>query len=100
MFPRKYRNIPTFIDGYFFSSKKEARHYQDLLLARGNGDLLFFLRQVPFHLPGNIKYVIDFVEFWKSGETRFVDVKGFKTPIYQLKKKQVEALFPIKITEV
>ena len=34
---RKYRNIPTIIDGITFASKKEAQRYQDLkLLQLGN----------------------------------------------------------------
>lgn len=100
MFKQKFNNIPTNVDGIRFSSKKEARYYQDLLLARRSGDLLYFLRQVPFHLPGGIKYIVDFAEFWKGQPVRYVDVKGFKTPIYRLKKKQVEALFPVQILEV
>lgn len=96
----KFNAQPTEIDGIRFSSKKESQYYSDLLLAKRSGDLLFFLRQVPFHLPGRVKYVCDFVEFWKEGEVRFVDVKGFKTPTYKAKRRMVEALFPIKILEV
>lgn len=95
----KFHNIPAHVEGIRFSSKKESRYYQDLLLAQRSGDLLFFLRQTPIHLPGNIRYVVDFVEFWKNNEVRFVDVKGFKTATYRLKKAQVEALYPIKIIE-
>ncbi len=95
----KFSNIPTQSNGISFQSKKEARYYEDLLLAQRSGDLLFFLRQVPFHLPGNIRYVVDFAEFWKTGEVRFVDVKGFKTRTYLTKKKLVENLYPIKIIE-
>lgn len=96
----KFNAVRTEIDGIKFASKKEARHYSDLLLARKSGDLLFFLRQVPFHLPGDVRYVCDFQEFWKSGEVRFVDIKGFRTPMYKAKLKMVEATYPIKITEV
>jgi len=95
----KFGNILTYTDGITFHSKKEERYYQNLLLAQSAGDLLFFLRQVPFHLPGNIRYVVDFGEFWRNGEIRFVDVKGFKTRSYITKKKIVEATYPIKIIE-
>jgi hypothetical protein len=95
----KFQNVPTEVEGVRFQSKKEARYYQGLLLAQRSGDLLFFLRQTPFHLPGNVRYVVDFVEFWRTGDIRFVDVKGFKTATYRFKKKQVEALYPIKILE-
>ncbi len=96
----KFHNVPTEIDGIRFQSKKEARYYQDLLLAQKSGELLFHLRQTPFYLPGGIRYVVDFVEFWKNGETRFVDVKGHKTRTYLTKKRMVEALYPIKIIEM
>lgn len=96
----KFGNIPTFTDGIRFQSKKESRYYQDLLLAQRSGDLLFHLRQVPFHLPGGIRYVVDFVEFWRTGDVRFVDVKGHRTQVYITKKKIVESLFPIKIIEM
>ena len=96
----KYNNEKTVVDGFTFASKKEADRYGELLLARRSGDLLFFLRQVPFHLPGGVKYVVDFVEFWKDGIVVFTDVKGFKTPTYRMKKRMVEALYPVKITEI
>ena len=87
-------------DGIKFSSKKEAAYYQRLQLIKQGGALLFFLRQVPFHLPGNVRYVVDFVEFWSNGDIKFVDVKGFKTESYKAKKRMVEDLYsPIKIEE-
>lgn len=100
MIYHKFRNQPTEVNGEKFQSKKEANYYQQLCLARRSGDLLFFLRQVPFHLPGGVRYLADFLEFWKSGEVRFVDVKGMRTPTYILKKKQVEALYPVQIVEM
>ena len=100
MIRHKFNAQRSEYDGIKFSSKREAKYYQDLVLAKKSGDLLFFLRQVPFHLQAGIRYVCDFVEFWKTGEVRFVDIKGFKTPMYTLKKKQVEAAYPITITEI
>lgn len=96
----KFHAQRTEVDGITFASKKEARYYQQLLLAKKSGELLFFLRQTPFHLPGGVKYVCDFAEFWKSGEVRFVDVKGFATAQYKSKKLIVESLYPVKILEV
>ena len=95
----KFRARPEVYDGIHFSSQKEKRYYQDLCIARSAGTLLFFLRQVPFHLPGGVRYVVDFAEFWSDGSVRFVDVKGMRTDMYILKKKQVEAIYPITITE-
>lgn len=90
----------TELDGIKFASKKEATYYQSLNLTIKSGKLLFFLRQVPFHLPGGVKYVCDFMEFWEDGEVRVVDVKGMRTPAYKAKKRMVEALYPITIIEV
>lgn len=93
----KYRAQPVEVDGIRFHSKKEARYWQGLLLARRSGDLLFALRQVPFHLPGGVVYRVDFVEFWKNSEVRFVDVKGYQTRESKTKIRLVEALYPVTI---
>ena len=60
----------------------------------------FFLRQIPIRLPGKVKYVCDFQVFWKDGTVTFEDVKGYKTAMYKRNKKQVEEIYPIKITEI
>ena len=95
----KVRARPAIRDGQHFDSQKEARYYDGLRLRQKAGDLVFFLRQVPFHLPGGIKYVVDFVEFLSDGTVRFVDVKGHRTPEYIRNKKQVQTLYPIDIEE-
>ena len=86
-------------DGIVFDSVKEANYYSQLAVLRQAGDVILFLRQTPFHLPGNTRYVCDFVVFWASGEVEFVDVKGVKTPMYKTKKRMVEDLYGIEITE-
>ena len=100
MLKHKFRAIPTELDGINFASRKEAKRYIELRLLEKSGELLFFLRQVPFHLPANVKYVCDFLCFWKDETVTIEDVKGIKTPLYILKKKQVEATYPVKIMEV
>lgn len=96
----KFGAVPTKVDDIRFDSKKEARYYQDLKLRQKAGEVLFFLRQVPFHLPGGVRYVVDFQEFRADGTVTFVDVKGMKTSEYLMKKKMVESLYPIEIIEV
>jgi len=59
--------------------------------------VLFFLRQVPFDLPGNTKYRADFMEFWTNGEVHIVDVKGYQTKEFIKNKKMVESIYPIEI---
>lgn len=93
----KYHATPTVNDGIRFDSKKEAAYYEKLKLWRSAGEVLFHLRQVPFDLPGGVKYRADFVIFWADGDVTVVDVKGFDTPQSKQKRKQVEALYPIEI---
>lgn len=97
----KFNAKRTEIDKIKFSSQKEARRYRELCQLQQTGDVLFFLRQTPFHLKGDppIKYVDDFTVFWKDGTVTFEDVKGMKTDVYRLKKNMVEDQYPITITE-
>ena len=96
----KYNAQPATRDGYRFDSKKEARRYDELVLLRKAGEVVIFLRQVPFHLPGGVVLRLDFVVFWASGEVSFEDVKGMKTEQYKAKKRMVETLYsPVRIEE-
>ena len=96
----KYKNIITERDGMKFHSEKEAEFYDDLKIAQHpDGPVLYFLRQVPFHLPGNVKYVCDFHVVYKDGNIEFFDVKGKRTAQYIRNKKMVEALYPVRIIE-
>ena len=96
----KYNAKKTERDGFNFDSQKEARRYDQLLLLKESGDVLFFMMQCPFHLPGNVKYRVDFLVFWSDGNVSVEDVKGFRTPQYKMKKKMVESLYPITIQEM
>ncbi len=97
----KYNAKPTTTHGIRFASKREARYYDDLLLRQREGEVLVFLRQVPFHLPGNVRYVCDFLEFHTDGTVHFVDTKGFITQSFKAKRRMVEDLYaPIEIEVV
>ena len=61
--PHKYRAEPTVVDGIRFDSKLEARYYEQLKIRQAGGEVVGFLRQVPIHLPGKTKLVVDFLEF-------------------------------------
>ncbi len=93
----KFRAISTKIDTIHFASKKEAKYYQELKLKQKAGEILFFLRQVPFYLPGNVQHRIDFMEFRADGTVHFIDTKGYDTPTGKMKRKIVESLYPIII---
>ena len=87
MIRHKFNAIRTEIDGIKFASKKEAKRFIALQQLQKAGEIVFFLRQVPFHIPGGLKYVCDYVVFWADGHVSVEDVKGFKTDTYILKKK-------------
>ena len=99
-FNHKFGAIRTEVDGIKFASRREALAFQNLELQKKAGNVIFFLRQVPFHLPGGVRYVVDFVTFDKDGSVHFIDAKGMKTPMYIAKKKMVEAIYPIEIEEI
>ena len=92
----KYSAIKVEYDGIRFDSKKEGRYYNELKLRVQSGEVVFFLRQTPFHIGGGT-YRVDFQEFHADGTVHFVDVKGFKTKAFNKSKKQVEAMYPVKI---
>lgn len=100
----KFGNKVTEYKGVKYHSKKEA-HYAmmlDALIKRG--EVLSWQGQVSFPIViGEAKictYICDFVVEYSDGRQEVVDVKGFKTDIYRLKKKLVEALFDVRIIEV
>jgi hypothetical protein len=108
----KYRAVKTEVDGILFDSKKEAKRYGELKLLEKAGEITQLELQPVFQCVVKEKkicsYRADFRYFDKKatgtmgqmGTMMVEDVKGFKTPVYRLKKKLVEALFPVKITEI
>jgi hypothetical protein len=81
-----------------FPSKLEARYYQKLKELERAGEVVMFLRQVPFDLPGaSGKYFCDFCVFYANGLVEFIDTKGFDTDISKLKRKLVESTYPVSI---
>lgn len=100
---RKYGNERVQVDGIMFDSQKEARYYEELKMRRAAGDLKLVLLQVPFILPGDIRYKADFVTIDKNGNYEVIDVKSEatrKNRVYINKKKQMAAVWGIEIIEV
>jgi len=98
MYPKrsKYNNKKITVDGTAFDSKKEAAHYLLLKDRLNIGEIKLlslqpsFTLQEGFRYEGKairpIKYIADFM--YHEGDTVVVvDVKGFKTEVYNLKKK-------------
>ncbi len=98
----KYSAVPTIVDEIRFSSKKEAKRYVELLFEQQAGNIsdLELQPKFPLRVNGVLigHYVADF-GYLLQGKRTIEDVKGFKTPVYRLKKKLVEALYGIKIIE-
>lgn len=98
----KYHAQPTEVDGEKFPSKGEAGRWQELKLLEAAGAIKGLKRQIPFPLVVNgVKigsYIADF-EYDEGGERVVEDYKGVRTPVYNLKKKLVRALYGIEIFE-
>lgn len=123
----KYLNKKVVVDGIEFSSKKEAKRYQDLLLLSKTGEISDLRLQVPYELipaqrepdtigpkggvkPGKtieraVYYVADFVYLDKEGRTVVEDVKGYRGhtgaySVFVLKRKWMLWKYGIKVREV
>lgn len=102
---RKYGNEPARVDGYTFDSQAEARHYRDLRAAELGGAIsdLRIKTRYPLIVNGvECGYYEDDFNFLHDGERVIVDVKSAatRTPLYRLKKRIVEALYGVRISEV
>jgi len=90
----KFNASPTVIDGINFGSKREARYYCDLKIRQRAGEVIGFLMQVPLRLTGGVIYRMDFLEFLADGTCKGIEVKGFETPEWKIKKRMVDELYP------
>ena len=115
----KFGAVATTVDGRRFASKKEAKRYSDLRALERGGYIVGLELQPEFEMRAeNGKkvgvYRADFAYWQKAGSEHVLprsqplagltyiieDVKGFKTPMYRLKKRHVEAQYGITIHEV
>jgi hypothetical protein len=99
----KYGAEPVTIDGRRFDSKLEAGRYLDLRRLHRAGVISELICQPVFPVEINgirvFEYRADFQYTDENGRTVIEDAKGFKTPVYRLKKRIVEAVYQITITE-
>lgn len=104
----KYKAIRTECGGIVFDSKREALRYADLLLLCRCGAISDLELQIAY--PVHVKtpqgafvkvfsWICDFRYKDRDGRMTVEDCKGFKTAIYRLKKKCVEAQYGIRILE-
>lgn len=109
----KYNSRKTTVDGITFDSKKEARRYLVLKKMEQDGEIKNLRLQVPVELVPSfeivvdgkkrkrrpITYVADFV-YYRDDEKVIEDVKGLRTPVYNIKKKLFEYRYHETIREV
>lgn len=96
----KYNAKPVNHKGIRFHSTLEYQYYLYLKRLEDERIVVFFHRQVAFDLPGGAKYVTDYQVFYADGTVHYVDVKGVETPDFKMKKKMVEATYPVEIEVV
>ena len=93
----KYHSRKETVDNIVFASRKEAARYKELRLLERSGCIHGLELQPKFPLKVNGKlicnYIADFAYF--AGDSRiYEDSKGFKTPVYRIKRKLLMALNP------
>jgi hypothetical protein len=90
----KYNAQPTEVDGYRFDSKAEAKWFRYFQQEEKEGRVEEILRQTAFHLAPGVIYKMDFVVFYADGSVEAVEVKGFATPQWKMKKLLFEQKYP------
>lgn len=106
----KYHNKKVIIDGIEFDSQKEGNYYLKLKMLQKAGKIKNLKLQVEFVLLETIrvgestyrktKYIADFTYLDEENKLHVVDVKGFKTKDYILKKKLMAWKYGINVEEV
>ena len=98
----KYGARRTEVDGIMFASAKEARRYSELRLLQRAGEITDLTRQPRYPIVINdvkvCTYVADF-SYLEKGAARVTveDAKGFKTDIFNLKRKLMWAVHNIEV---
>lgn len=100
----KYGNRKVEFMGMKFDSKHELEVWLMLEDRRKRGEIMLVMRQVPFDLPGGIKYIADFMTITHDLRIEGVyDAKSEitkKNRVYINKKKQMKACNGIDIIEL
>lgn len=88
--PRKYHNRLTEYNGVCYHSMSEADYARQLDLLQYSGEVSSWKRQVRIPIVVNgqkvCDYIMDFV-INHEGYTELVEIKGFQTESFKLKKK-------------
>ena len=100
----KYGSKKTQVDGHTFDSKAEARYYEQLKWLLEHKEIKSFRLQPRYTLLESFKkngktfrkieYIADFEVKHLDNSIEVVDVKGYETPVFALKRKLFEKLYP------
>lgn len=107
----KYHNKKVKYDGYTFDSIREKNHYIKLKLLEKAGKIKELELQKEFELQPSYKlnnktirkitYRADFTyKTTEDNKLHVIDVKGYRTDVYRLKKKLFEYRYKIEIEEI
>ena len=108
---RKYHNKKVIYDGYTFDSIKEKNYYIKLKILEKRGKIKELELQKEFELQPSFKlnnktsrkitYRADFTyKTTEDDKLHVIDVKGFRTDVYRLKKKLFEYKYRIEMEEI
>ena len=100
----KYKNKPQVVDGHRFPSIREAKRYGELKLLLQSGEIRGLVLQPRYPLRIQKKLICTYVADFRytdkaTGKVVVEDCKGFKTSVYKLKKKLIEAIEGMTILE-
>jgi hypothetical protein len=100
----KYNAKRTEIDGISFDSKVEGQYYLYLKQQQKEGKIKWFELQPIFTLQEGFRkggkfyrpilYVADFKVYLNDGTVQIIDVKGYETADFKIKRKLFEAKYP------
>ena len=103
----KYNAKKVEVDGIKFDSKAEAEYYEHLKCLKKAKLVADIERQkriviLPsYEIKGRkvraTHYIADFVVTYIDGEVEYVDVKGYETDTFKLKKKMFESMYGIPL---
>lgn len=91
-------------DGIIFDSKREKDRYLELIMLEKANIVKDLKLQVPFILVDKskwgraIKYIADFT-YISNDQLVVEDCKGFRTPVYKLKKRLFSERYGVEIKE-
>lgn len=102
---KKFNNSKKKVDGIMFYSMAEAEYYKELKQEKAQGSIIDFELQPEFDVLDGfvtysgkayqpIRYRADFKVIVSNLRTEVIDVKGFETPDYKLKRKMFLKKFP------